>query len=52
MNKKRLLKRVFPVIAFLLLVPWPLAYGYEASGAATPQESVQITLAEAAKQPS
>jgi len=51
MNKKRLLKRIFPVIAFMLLIPWPVAYGYEASGASAAQESVQITTAEASTQP-
>jgi len=51
MNKKRLLKRIFPVIAFMLLIPWPVAYGYEASGASAAQEPIQITAAEASAQP-
>jgi hypothetical protein len=51
MNKKRLLKRIFPVIAFMLLIPWPVAYGYEASGASATQEPIQITAAEASAQP-
>ncbi|MFC1902385.1 hypothetical protein ACFLX3_05630 [Chloroflexota bacterium] len=51
MNKK-LLKRLFPIIAILLLAPWPIAYGYSASGAATGQETAQIQAAEASAQPS
>ena len=51
MNKK-LLKRLFPVIAVLLLAPWPVAYGYEASEASPGQEAVQVTAAEASAKPS
>jgi hypothetical protein len=51
MNKK-LLKRIFPLIAVLLLAPWPIAYGYEASGAAAEQDTAQITIAEASAAPS
>ena len=51
MNKK-LLKRLFPVIAVLLLAPWPVAYGYEASDASVGQETIQITAAEASAKPS
>jgi hypothetical protein len=51
MNKKRLLKRIFPIIAFMLLIPWPVAYGYEASGASAAQEPIQVTAAEATAQP-
>jgi len=43
MNKK-LLKRIFPLIAVLLLAPWPIAYGHDVSGAG--QETVQIEVAE------
>ena len=51
MNKK-FLKRIFPFIAILLLAPWPIAYGYAASGAATGQETPQITVAESSAAPS
>ena len=51
MNKK-LLKRIFPLIAVLLLAPWPIAYGHEVSGAEAGQETVQITVAEASAAPS
>jgi len=50
MNKK-LLKRLFPLIAVLLLAPWPIAYGYEASDASVGQETIQITAAEASAKP-
>ena len=49
--KKRLLKRYFPIIALMILLPWPMAYGYEVVGASTAQESIQITAAEASAQP-
>jgi len=51
MNKKRLLKRIFPIVAFMLLIPWPVAYGYEATGASAAQEPVQVTVAEASARP-
>ncbi len=50
MNKK-LLKRLFPLIAVLLLAPWPIAYGHSVSGAAIGQETVQITVAESSVAP-
>ncbi len=48
---KRLPKRIFPFIALLLLTPWPVAYGYEASRASAAQELIQITAAETTAQP-
>ena len=51
MNKK-LLKRIFPLIAVLLLAPWPIAYGHDVSGAEAGQETVQIQAAEASAKPS
>ena len=50
MNKK-LLRRIFPLIAVLLLAPWPIAYGQEASGAIDGQETIQVTVAEASVAP-
>ncbi len=49
--KKKLLKRIFPLIAVLLLAPWPIAYGHETSGAVDGQETIQIEVAEASAQP-
>jgi hypothetical protein len=49
---KRLLKRIFPFIALLLLIPWPVAYGYEASGASAARELIQITTATPSAAPS
>ncbi len=51
MNKK-LVKRLFPLIAVLLLAPWPIAYGHSVSVAAAGQETVQVTAAEASAAPS
>jgi len=50
MNKK-LLKRIFPLIAVLLLAPWPIAYGHDASDGMVGEETVQIEVAEASAQP-
>jgi len=49
---KRLLKRIFPVIAILLLTPWPVAYAYDADGAGALQEIVKIQAAQATDAPS
>ena len=51
MNKK-LLRRLFPLIAILFLAPWPIAYAHDASGAGAEQETVQIQAAEASAAPS
>ncbi|MFH1651615.1 MAG: hypothetical protein ABID87_05900 [Chloroflexota bacterium] len=48
--RRGLLKRIFPVAAFLLLIPWPVAYGYEFAGEAG-SNPVQIAAAATAKQP-
>jgi len=50
MNRK-LLKRIFPLIAVLLLAPWPVAYAHDVSGAVTGEETVQIVVAEASAKP-
>lgn len=50
MNSKKLLKRIFPLIALLLLAPWPVAYAYDSGTAG--QETVQVTAAEASAAPS
>ena len=46
---KRLLKKFFPLIAILLLAPWPVAYAYENTVAGS--EIVQIEAAEASVAP-
>ncbi len=48
MNKKSL-RRIFPLIAILLLAPWPVAYGFENAEAG--QDTIQVTVAEASTQP-
>ena len=50
MNKK-LLKRFFPLIAILLLAPWPVAYAYNNDANAAAQETVQIEVAEPSAAP-
>lgn len=47
--RNKWLKRLFPFIAFLLLVPWPVAYAFD-DPAAEAQEGARIeTAAESAK---
>lgn len=49
MNRK-LIKRIFPLIAIILLAPWPVAYAYD--NANTPgQEAVKVTVAESKAAP-
>ena len=50
MRNNRLLKRIFPLIALLMLLPWPVAYAFDVTGA--DQDAVQIEVAEPAAQPS
>jgi hypothetical protein len=44
-------KRLFPVLALLLLAPWPVAYAHTFDGAMAGQDGVQIEVAEAPVQP-
>jgi len=44
-------KRFFPLLATLLLLPWPVAYAYDADGALSGQDAVQIEVAEVSAQP-
>ena len=48
---KQLLKRIFPLIALLLLAPWPVAYAHDVNGAVDGQETIQVEVAEASAQP-
>ena len=50
-NQARLIRKSFPFLALALLLPWPVAYGYEASGAPAAREPVEITVAEASAAP-
>jgi hypothetical protein len=49
MNKK-LLKGLFPIIAILLLTPWPIAYAYDSGTSG--QETILIQAAESSAAPS
>jgi len=50
MNKK-LLRRIFPLIALALLAPWPIAYAHDVSDGVVGEETVRIEVAEASAQP-
>lgn len=50
MNKK-LLRRIFPLIALALLAPWPIAYAHDVSDGVVGEETVRIEVAEASTQP-
>lgn len=43
-------KKVLPILAILLLTPWPIAYAYD--NAATAQETVQVQAADSLALPS
>jgi len=49
MNRKRFIKWIFPIIALLLLLPWPVAYAYDVSHA--DQETIRIEVAESSAEP-
>jgi hypothetical protein len=44
-------KRLFPLLALLLLAPWPVAYAHTFDGEMAGQEGVQIVIAEASASP-
>ena len=48
---KRLLKKFFPLIAILLLAPWPVAYAYDQGAALAGEEPVKIEVAEPSTMP-
>ncbi|MFC1949469.1 hypothetical protein ACFLW0_04795 [Chloroflexota bacterium] len=50
--RNKWIKRLFPLIALLLLAPWPVAYAYTFDGGTTGQDGVQIKAAEASAAPS
>ena len=47
---KKLIKKIFPLLALLLLAPWPVAYAHDNDGAA--QETIQVTIADSSAAPS
>jgi hypothetical protein len=49
--RNKWLKRFFPILALLLLIPWPIAYAYDVDGALAGQDAVQIEVAEVSAQP-
>jgi len=49
MNKKSI-RKLFPLVAILLLAPWPVAYAHDNANAASGQ-AVQVQTAEPAKAP-
>ncbi len=54
MNNKlrnKWMKRIFPLIALLLLAPWPVAYAYSFDGRVTDQNGVRVEIAESSAQP-
>jgi hypothetical protein len=44
-------KLLFPFIALLLLLPWPIAFAYDVSDNTSGQDSVQIETADSSTQP-
>jgi hypothetical protein len=48
----RLNRWVFTAVSLALLLPWPVAYGFEMRGAASAQEGLTVTAAGEAEQPS
>ena len=49
--QNKLMKRIFPFVAFLLLLPWPVAYATSAGDPAG-EDTVRIELAEPSAMPS
>ena len=49
---RRFLKKIFPLLAALLLTPWPVAYAQSYGGNITGQDAVQIEVAEVSVSPS
>lgn len=48
---KKLFRRIFPLIAFLLLAPWPIAYTASYSDGMTDQDAIQVSAAEVSAAP-
>jgi len=50
--RRRFTRLIFPLIAVLLLAPWPVAYAYSYEGELVEPGAIQITAAEPSKAPS
>jgi hypothetical protein len=48
---KKLFRRIFPLIAFLLLAPWPVAYTVSFSSDTVAQNGIQVSTAEVSAAP-
>ena len=48
----KFIKRIFPILALLLLAPWPVAYAHTYTGDMTGQNAVRIEIAEPSEAPS
>ena len=48
---KKLFRRFFPLIAFLLLAPWPIAYTASYSSDTVTQDAIQVSAAEVSAAP-
>lgn len=46
--RNKWLKRLFPYFAFLLLIPWPIAYAFDDAGG---QDGIQIEIADESAKP-
>lgn len=52
MRNNKMLKRIFPFIALLLLLPWPVAYAYDVVNDTAEQDTIRIEIAEDSVKPS
>ncbi len=52
MRNNKMLKRIFPFIALLLLLPWPVAYAYDVVNDTADQDTIRIEIAEDSVKPS
>jgi len=48
---KKLFRRIFPLVAFLLLAPWPIAYTASYADGMAEQDAIQISAAEVSAAP-
>ncbi len=49
--RNKWIKRFFPLIVLLLLVPWPIAYAHDVSDGVVGEETIHIETAEVSVQP-
>ena len=48
---KKLFRRIFPLVAFLLLAPWPIAYTTSYADGMADQDAIQVSAAEVSAAP-